>query len=162
MNHRGSLVATGQIQCSVILGSGEPKTLTVLRHDFHAKVLGIWGMKNENRNTTTSHWVMCILGEGAKKSKKTVDCTSHFRVQRSRLLRWQTRLECRRKPHLGTENEASRLYQKIKEVHNYPDRMFVWWPSCLQLHESMSPWYFLLKHQLPSSFTYIFNLLFLR
>lgn len=125
MNHRGSLVATGQIQCSVILGSGEPKTLTVLRHDFHAKVLGIWGMKNENRNTTTSHWVMCILAEGAKKSKKTVDCTSHFRVQRSRLLRWQTRLECRRKPHLGTENEASRLYQKIKEVHNYPDRMFV-------------------------------------
>jgi len=31
---------------------------------------------------------------------------------------------CRQKPHLGTENQASRLYQKIQEVHNYPDQMF--------------------------------------
>lgn len=64
MNRRGGLVATGQIRYSVILGSGEPKTLTVLRHDFNTKGLSIQGLKNENRNTTTSHWVK-LSGERA-------------------------------------------------------------------------------------------------
>lgn len=72
MNRKGGLVSTGQIQCSVILGSGESKALTVLRHDFDAKGLGIRGLKNENRNATTSHSVKCIRGEGAVEEQK--DC----------------------------------------------------------------------------------------
>lgn len=56
----------------MILGSGESKTLTVLRHDFDAKGLGIRGLKNENRNATTSHSVKCIRGEGAVEEQK--DC----------------------------------------------------------------------------------------
>lgn len=86
MNHRGGLVATGQIQCSMILGSGEPKTLTVLRHDFDAKDLSIRGMKNENP-TQPPVTRLSYLGGGRFRRAKGLSTAYHTLEFKSRGLR---------------------------------------------------------------------------